>query len=752
MALGDGVPALASLGVCFGGFSPTAMDRLAASKEYVVQVEKIQAQRKAMKKRKLELDLARTTGPFTYVDSSGTKWTYLVIDGTLARITACETEAVSLAIPEEIEGKKVYALGADACSKNDFIQEVICPDSIEFIESCAFRYCPCLKRAVLPKGVIEYSATWFSHCPSLEELVLPGGLDVIGLSVFDNPGLKRLHIGKNVREIEPGAFQKTQLDYVGIDVENPFLMTDGDAIYTKDGEVLLALARPVSSYDVIDGCRAIGKKAAYNLESLRDVSLPDTVEILGEFAFSHSGLERFCAPSSLRVIDVKAFFCCSDLVQVTLNEGIERICDSAFEEAGIAELHIPGTIRHIGVSVTARTNVVHAGPDCTLTIDPSSELLFLDGEGGLYRRDEDGVHMIQLVDREAEEFEVFKGTSVVDGYAFAHHGVISRVVIPEGVVEVGKSAFRCCGQLESVVLPDSIATIKEDAFLDTNLASFRVPASLVTLGENALVTSGAHHGDQRPSLHHVEVAPGNDRFFVACGMLCERKENGVHVVVFTSSEPHVVFPPEIEYVDAYAFNNARGIEYLELNPGLRLISTSGLSTWCWIELIHIEVAEPVEGRTSFDFRFPNTRKGIHSISQGIGGATWVNVPGIMAQYDNCIVHAHDYNSPRNPDSISIYEQITMIMPRLKDPILLTTVNRNMFERLLRLYIVEICVDIARHDDRALMSDLLDFGFLNGDNIEQVIKAVGRLQDAAMTGYLLEVKRLRFSRPVFDFDL
>ena len=42
--------------------------------------------------------------------------------------------------------------------------------------------------------------------------------------------------------------------------------------------------------------------------------------------------------------------------------------------------------------------------------------------------------------------------------------------------------------------------------------------------------------------------------------------------------------------------------------------------------------------------------------------------------------------------------------------------------------------------------------LTAENLERVGEAVGTLQDAAMTGYLLEMKRVRFSQRTFDFDL
>ena len=752
MAIGDGVSALAELGVTFGGFTPTAIDGVALSKQYVEQLAIADEKRKRAARRKRELELARTSKPKRYDDETGNIWTYVVIDDSVVRITACESTAKKLVIPEMMEGMPVRAIGPDACSRNDYVEEIVCPNSVETIGLCAFRFDSKLRRVVFPEGLTEYSSTWLSHCPKMEEIVLPGSLNAIDLSVFDNPGLRKLYVGPYINEIVPGAFQKTRLESIEIDPNNPFIFTDGNAIYTKDGSALLALARPVEHYRVNDGCVAIGKKAFYDIETLKSVEVPEGVTILGEFAFAHSGLETFKSPSSLDVIGEKAFFYCKQLKSIELNEGLTVIGDSAFEQSALEALHIPASIERIGASMTAATNIIHSGPNCTIEIDEAAPSLFLDSEGGLYRKEDDGVHLVQLIYREAEEYVAWTGVEIVDDYAFAYHSSIRHVTLPDGVRRIGASAFRCSGSLARVDIPDSVEYIGNEAFLDTSLECFRVPVSLDFLGRNALVTQAAHHGDRRPSLHTLEVAEGNEKFYIASGMLCRRNAKSSSVVMFSSSEPHVVIPDEVNRIEDYAFNNARNIEYLELRPDLQAIGTNGLTVWCWIEHIHVETSQPYDDRSSFDFYFPNTSKGIHSISQGIGGASWVNVPGIMVQYDNSIASAHDYNSPRNRDSISIYEQVSKIIARLDDPILLTKTNRNLFERVLSWHIVEICVDIARNDDRYLIDRLLDFGYINEDNLEEIITAVNKLQDAAMTGYLLEAKRLRFNRSAFDFDL
>ena len=751
MAIGDGVSAIASLTAGFGGFSPTAFNGVEESKKQVQLAENALMRMREMRERRDAFERARTSKPKKFADSE-TTWTYVVLDEKVARIVDCATAATSLKIPHEIEGIPVFAIGSEACAGLEGVEEIICDDSIEVIGPCAFRWSPDLRRVVFPENVSEFSVSWLQKCPNLEEIVLPGLLDRITAAVFDNEGLRRLHIGKNVNFIEPGAFEKSSLEVLCLDSANPYLSSDGTALYSNDGTVLVALGRPVSHYDVCPGCVKIAKKAFCYMRSLESVTLPDSLETVGKFAFASSGLCSITIPSNVRVLGEKAFYGCNQLENVALNDGLLRIDASAFEASSLPALHIPPSVFEIGKNIVAHSAVVRSGPDATISIDAANESLFLDEFGGLYRREDDGVHLIQLIDPDVVDFKAHEDTRFVDSHAFAFLAPkIESVSFSGGLEEVRTSAFRVCTRLKRVDLPDSVRVIGQDAFLDTNIESFRVPAELETLGENALVTAGAHRLGEPPSLAHVSVGQGNDRFFVDSGMLFERSDSGNRVIVCTGEVADVRIPDTVTSVAPYAFSNNRKIRTLHLPASLKVIGSNGLGVWSYVELIHVELEKPVEGRYSFDFRFPETNRAVHSICLALGGSSWVNVPDIMAQYDNCIANAHDYRG-NDRDSIGIYDQVTRVIDRLRDPVLLTNVNKKNFNRLLSDHLEDICVDIARHDDRQAIDALLEFGYLNEGNLEDIINAVGRLQDAAMTAYLLEVKRRQFGERTFDFDL
>ena len=125
---------------------------------------------------------------------------------------------------------------------------------------------------------------------------------------------------------------------------------------------------------------------------------------------------------------------------------------------------------------------------------------------------------------------------------------------------------------------------------------------------------------------------------------------------------------------------------------------------------------------------------------------------VEIESQNDIMRGRLMNCGMVDGGIGLYDQSKMIIARLKDPVLMTPSNRSMCDRVMRSNLVDIIVQAARHDDRQVVDDMLDLGYLTKDNIDIVVERAGDVQDAAMTGYLLEVKRRFFGSQLMDFDL
>ncbi len=723
-----------------------------ATLEEIAQVELKYASWRRFVEEQRAAELARLSDVREAVDGQGSTWTYVVVDGVFARILACSTRVERLAVPEQLDGFPVKELGPEALAGLDSPREITCSGQIESIGAYAFRECESLRKLALPARTPDFQGGWIAKCPVLEELVLPDELEALSHEVVSNPALRTLAIGSRACRVEPGAFDKSQLERVSVDDRNPHLVTDGTCLYSADGSVLVALARPVRRYEVKPGCRRIERKAFAGFPRLEFVTMPDSVETIGELAFARSGVTRVDCPAGLVGIGEKAFLGCKALEEARLNEGLRSIGESAFANTALRALHVPASVDELGRAACAKSNVVFPGDGATFSIDRANPVYSLDGRGCLYRNEPDGPHLVEMLDPDITSYEVRSGTVAIAARAFAYHGRIREVALPEGLKRIGESAFRVCRSFRRISVPDSLESIGAEAFIDTALEQIRIPLALTEIGNAALVTDGAHHEGPPPTLRSIDVAPGHSRFFMHTGLLCRRMPGRVSVVVFTSSTETVEFPEDVVEVEDYALNNAFGIRDLHLNARLRTIGACGLSVMSQIRRVRIDVEEPIEGISSFVLLFPASTRSVHGFLLALGGFGGLHMPDIMEQYDSFIAASRDYHAPGSSDNATAYEQVKLIVARLESSVLLSEASKRRYHTVLDNNLEEICVDIARHDDRVTMGQLADLGVLTAENLERVVEAVGTLQDAAMTGYLLEMKRVRFSQRTFHFDL
>ena len=80
-------------------------------------------------------------------------------------------------------------------------------------------------------------------------------------------------------------------------------------------------------------------------------------------------------------------------------------------------------------------------------------------------------------------------TGMVDDFEFAdgvlirYHGKESCAVVPEGVTEIGKTAFIRCRSLKSIRLPNSVKKLGRGAFYDcTELTEMKIPYGVTSIG------------------------------------------------------------------------------------------------------------------------------------------------------------------------------------------------------------------------------------------------------------------------------
>lgn len=198
-----------------------------------------------------------------------------------------------------------------------------------------------------------------------------------------------------------------------IDSENPYIFTDGKAVYTKNGELRQFVAGGCRSYEVLEGTREIAEGAFRRMKNLRHLKLPRGLEIIHNDAFRKmTALRDINIPDTVRVLGAEAFAGCKRLETLHIPKSVTEIKEGAFPTAGaFREI----TVDADNPNYTAENGVLFSKDKTCLVFVPPK----LAGK---------------------------------------------RFAVPDFVTTIGSGAFSNMHDLEEVILPPSVSDIEAHAF------------------------------------------------------------------------------------------------------------------------------------------------------------------------------------------------------------------------------------------------------------------------------------------------
>ena len=213
---------------------------------------------------------------------------------------------------------------------------------------------------------------------------------------------------------------------------------------------------------------SIGEFAFYKSSALVKVSIPNSVKSIGNNAFSECiALEEAAIPTSVESIGFNAFFGCRSLEKVAIPTSVESIGDHTFCQCrSLEKVAIPTSVKSIGqgaflgcsalLKVTIPASVKLIGPKAFMSCQALVEVAALGSV-------------------ESIGWEVFYGCRS-----------LVKVTIPASVKCVGYSAFRDCRTLVGVTVPGSVESIGNNAFRDCRaLVGVTIPTSVESIGAEA---------------------------------------------------------------------------------------------------------------------------------------------------------------------------------------------------------------------------------------------------------------------------
>ena len=158
--------------------------------------------------------------------------------------------------------------------------------------------------------------------------------------------------------------------------------------------------------------------------------------------------------------------------------------------------------------------------------------------------------------RNIEKIVIKQGVTDIGGYAFSYCSSLTSITIPSGVTDIGESAFYGCSSLTSITIPSSVTDIGGSAFSDcSSLTSITIPDSVTFIGGSAFYGCSSLTNITIPS----RVTSIGDCAFAWCSRLTSITipssvtDIGGDAFAWCSSLTNITIPSRVTSISEYTF-------------------------------------------------------------------------------------------------------------------------------------------------------------------------------------------------------
>ena len=406
------------------------------------------------------------------------------------------------------------------------LTSITLPTTLTEIGSNAFKGCCLLDGIVIPNTVTSIGNYAFSGCTGITEISLPAELKSIGNYVFENVQLTTIVVPNTVESIGEGAFKGCSALHI---VELPeSIISVGDSAFAScsnlrivriyngdvtqlttlggnkvfDGSTVknLIIIVPMDTYQAYKtasywsgySSRIYSDEYIVNNNSLivdgtllqywgdeKSYTMPDSVKIIGSYAFYGSSIEELKYGASLEQIKNDAFANCTNLAKINSTENGVFNLNGTLKKIGARAFYNNANATKIIVNSSVETIEYAAFMGCTNLV--SVELPFI-------RTDRNSTYSQSQVFGYIFGYETSnkEGTTMqYTNYYYYIPASLREVVITDESV-ISKNAFINCSMLESIIIKSDLTTIGDYAFYNCN------GLKTITIESNTMPTISAY--------------------------------------------------------------------------------------------------------------------------------------------------------------------------------------------------------------------------------------------------------------------
>ncbi len=308
------------------------------------------------------------TKSYDYTESFGDKGkaTYKIYPDH-AELRLLEGTEKSYTVPDKVKNVPVTIIGQKCLKPENSIDELTITNPDTRFRLFAFSNAA-IKKLNLPdhmEKIDAYSAFSYSD---LEEVNIPSSVKSISSQAFIGCSrIKKLRLPSGIEDIGYGAFAGCVFDEISFDGSNTHYMLEGKNLYSKDGKILYGRYEDGDTYSVKEGVEEIAPFACYGMKgygedykvlytnTLRHITLPDSLKIIDYNAFSNSELITITIPDNVTDIGHNAF----------ANYNFSSYKDNLQYPDPIKEIHLGKGVKWIGKEILGNNTV----EKCTVSDD-----------------------------------------------------------------------------------------------------------------------------------------------------------------------------------------------------------------------------------------------------------------------------------------------------------------------------------------------------------------------------------------------
>ena len=309
-----------------------------------------------------------------------------------------------------------------------------------------------------PQVWIEDNLTWTLDADGTLTISGTGAMKDNRIPIYQNSNVKKVVIEDGVTSIGNYAFRGCS------SLTN---ITIPDSVTSIGMEVFLG-CNSLTSITIPNGITSIGDDMFSNCWSLTSITIPDSVTSIGMYAFSE----------------------CSSLTSITIPKSVTSIGNSAFRSCNNLTVYLENgstlTSNDLGVDESKIVSYSQWNEDSLTWTLYADGMLNISGTGAMKDYDYNNNPSPVCSNSNVKKVVIEDGVTNIGDTAFSFCQKLANVTIPDSVTSIGRYAFSECSSLTSITIPDSVTSIGSSVFwYCRSLTSITIPDSVISIGDTA---------------------------------------------------------------------------------------------------------------------------------------------------------------------------------------------------------------------------------------------------------------------------